>query len=64
MTGTLNMGRNGISQLKEPSAGSDAATMGYVTRNFVKYSGATANINMLSRVDSATKWSYHILTCQ
>ena len=49
MTGTLDLGRNSIKNLREPSLGSDAGTKGYIDRNNalnVKYEGATADINM------------------
>ena len=48
MTGNLDMGRNSIKNLRDPSLGSDAATKGYVERTYVKYEGATADINMQS----------------
>ena len=49
MTGNLNMGKNSIKNLRDPSLGSDAGTKGYIDRNNalnVKYEGATADINM------------------
>ena len=49
LTGTLDMGRNSIKNVRDPVVGNEIATKGYVDRNnalSVKYSGATANIDM------------------
>jgi hypothetical protein len=49
MTGTLDMGRNSIKNLRDPIVGNEVATKGYVDRNNtlnVRYDGVTAHINM------------------